>query len=93
MKTVVLFMYLSQAAVCATSSHSNLYNGDLSESVIKKIQKCEKDIETMELCMRCAKVTQSEIVYPMCCDNEEKVKDWCRQYIYYGATPNPDCVK
>ena len=61
------------------------YYGNLSRDVIKQIQKCDRNLETMELCMRCAKVTKSEIVYPMCCDNEDSVKDWCFEYIYYGS--------
>ncbi|KAF7271341.1 uncharacterized protein LOC143198827 [Rhynchophorus ferrugineus] len=37
-----------------------------------------------EVCQRCAKQTKSPIVYPMCCNNEEKVYHWCVKYIHYG---------
>lgn len=61
------------------------YYGNLSQDTIRKIQKCDKDMDTMELCMRCAKVTKSEIVYPLCCANEDSVKTWCHDYIYFGT--------
>ncbi|XP_033246909.1 uncharacterized protein LOC117187973 [Drosophila miranda] len=60
------------------------YNGDLSVETIKKVQQCEMDTATMELCMRCAKVTKSEIIYPMCCSNDDGIKNWCHSYVYYG---------
>lgn len=34
--------------------------------------------------MRCAKVTKSETIYPMCCNNDDGVKDWCNEYVYFG---------
>lgn len=60
------------------------YPGNLPPETILKVQQCEKDQTTMELCMRCAKVTKSEIIYPMCCNNDDSVKDWCHDYVYYG---------
>eukprot|EP00099_Drosophila_melanogaster_P012409 NP_001286730.1 uncharacterized protein Dmel_CG4269, isoform C [Drosophila melanogaster] len=60
------------------------YHGNLSVETVLKVQQCEKDTNTMELCMRCAKVTKSEFVYPMCCGNEDGIKDWCREYVYFG---------
>jgi len=38
----------------------------------------------MELCQRCAKATKSSIVFPMCCANDDGVKNWCEEYVYYG---------
>ncbi|XP_022217821.2 LOW QUALITY PROTEIN: uncharacterized protein LOC111071034 [Drosophila obscura] len=60
------------------------YNGNLSVETIRKVQQCEINGSTMELCMRCAKVTKSEIIYPMCCNNDDGIKDWCHAYVYYG---------
>ncbi|XP_032590609.1 uncharacterized protein LOC6559295 [Drosophila grimshawi] len=60
------------------------YPGNLPPETILKVQQCEMDQTTMELCMRCAKVTKSEIIYPMCCNNDDSVKDWCHAYVYYG---------
>ncbi|XP_062134442.1 uncharacterized protein LOC133844459 [Drosophila sulfurigaster albostrigata] len=60
------------------------YPGNLPEETIRKVQQCEINQTTMELCMRCAKVTRSEIIYPMCCNNDDSVKDWCYDYVYYG---------
>ncbi|BFG05522.1 uncharacterized protein DMAD_04239 [Drosophila madeirensis] len=60
------------------------YNGNLSVETIIKVQQCEMNGSTMELCMRCAKVTKSEIIYPMCCSNDDGIKDWCHAYVYYG---------
>ncbi|EDV54909.1 uncharacterized protein LOC6546693 [Drosophila erecta] len=60
------------------------YHGNLSVETVLKVQQCEKDSNTMELCMRCAKVTKSEFVYPMCCGNEDGIKVWCREYVYFG---------
>ncbi|KAH8297272.1 hypothetical protein KR044_009265, partial [Drosophila immigrans] len=60
------------------------YPGNLPEETIRKVQQCEINQTTMELCMRCAKVTKSEIIYPMCCNNDDSIKDWCYDYVYYG---------
>ncbi|XP_016928208.3 uncharacterized protein [Drosophila suzukii] len=60
------------------------YHGNLSVETVLKVQQCEKDSNTMELCMRCAKVTKSDFVYPVCCSNDDGIKDWCREYVYYG---------
>ena len=60
------------------------YSSDISDETIQKIKKCEADNTKMELCMRCAKETKSEIVYPLCCANEDGVQDWCQDYVYFG---------
>lgn len=58
--------------------------GDLSDETIIKVKQCEVDVEKMELCMRCAKETKSELVYPLCCADEDGVLGWCNDYVYYG---------
>lgn len=42
----------------------------------------QTDVEVT--CQRCAKLTKSRIVYPMCCYNDEDVHTWCENYIGYG---------
>ncbi|KAH8401447.1 hypothetical protein KR009_005531, partial [Drosophila setifemur] len=74
----------SRPSMLETPGHPGEYNGDLSEETIHKIQQCEKDLPTMELCMRCAKVTKSSMIYPMCCSNDDGIKDWCNAYVFYG---------
>ncbi|XP_065366735.1 uncharacterized protein LOC135959662 [Calliphora vicina] len=61
------------------------YNGNLDKKTIEQLRQCDMDLETMELCMRCAKITKSTIVYPLCCANEDKIKDWCHDYVFFGA--------
>ena len=58
--------------------------GEISDDVILKVKQCEADPNKLELCMRCAKETKSNIVYPLCCVNEDGVEDWCKEYVYYG---------
>lgn len=50
----------------------------------RRIQPCFDNPTTMDLCQRCAKESKSKIVFPLCCSNEDKVKDWCEEYIYFG---------
>ncbi|XP_070068659.1 uncharacterized protein [Drosophila takahashii] len=66
------------------SADPSEYHGNLSVETVLKVQQCEKDSNTMELCMRCAKVTKSDFVYPMCCSNDDGIKDWCKEYVYFG---------
>ncbi|XP_037806071.1 uncharacterized protein LOC119600090 isoform X1 [Lucilia sericata] len=61
------------------------YHGNLDKKTIEQLRQCDMDLETMELCMRCAKITKSTIVYPLCCANEDKIKDWCHDYVFFGA--------
>ncbi|KAL5285941.1 hypothetical protein ACFFRR_007555 [Megaselia abdita] len=58
--------------------------GDLSDETILKVKQCENDMDKMELCMRCAKETKSELVYPLCCADEDDVQGWCHEYIFFG---------
>ncbi|XP_034477652.1 uncharacterized protein LOC117784112 [Drosophila innubila] len=95
---LLLVACLSQSANCRPSSSGagdaesqtrlqvdpSEYPGNLTPETIRKVQQCEMDQATMELCMRCAKVTKSEIIYPMCCNNDDRVKDWCYDYVFYG---------
>ncbi|XP_023024998.1 uncharacterized protein [Leptinotarsa decemlineata] len=42
------------------------------------------DSTKREICQRCAKQTKSPIVYPMCCNEEDEVHNWCYRYTNYG---------
>lgn len=42
----------------------------------------QAEVET--LCQRCAKVTKSEVVYPLCCQDKEDAREWCVLYLNYG---------
>lgn len=57
---------------------------DLTPMEFDGIKKCQADEDMMELCMRCVKATKARNVYPMCCLNEDKVGDWCRDFVYFG---------
>lgn len=69
--------------VILTDSDRREY-GNINDETILKVRQCEVDLDKMELCMRCAKESKSQIVYPLCCANEDKVGDWCHDYIFYG---------
>ncbi|CAD7089417.1 unnamed protein product [Hermetia illucens] len=101
-KTSLLFIIIALVMICipktscrpngespgATTVNIEREEGyeDLSDRDYIRVKPCIFNMATMELCMRCAKVTKSTIVYPMCCSNEDTVLDWCREYIYYGST-------
>ncbi|KAJ8970476.1 hypothetical protein NQ317_017742 [Molorchus minor] len=42
------------------------------------------DATKIEICQKCAKQTKSPIVYPMCCNEEDEVHNWCYRYTTYG---------
>ncbi|XP_039280978.1 uncharacterized protein LOC120350642 [Nilaparvata lugens] len=46
--------------------------------------KCNTVESVQILCQTCAKVTKSEIVYPMCCTNKEDARIWCDRYTSFG---------
>ncbi|XP_050312064.1 uncharacterized protein LOC126747452 isoform X2 [Anthonomus grandis grandis] len=48
---------------------------------------CIYDDLKVETCQRCAKQTKSPIVYPMCCNEEDNVYEWCEKYIHFGRKP------
>ncbi|KAH1003635.1 hypothetical protein HUJ04_003520 [Dendroctonus ponderosae] len=49
---------------------------------------CVYDDFKVEVCQFCAKLTKSPIVYPMCCNSEDNVYEWCNKYINYGGRIN-----
>uniref|UniRef100_A0A4Q8K5N5 U20-Liphistoxin-Lsp1a_1 n=1 Tax=Liphistius sp. SGP-2016 TaxID=1905180 RepID=A0A4Q8K5N5_9ARAC len=44
---------------------------------------CKNGGPIRDLCERCAKFTKNEIVFPLCCGNKEKVRDWCQNFLGY----------
>ncbi|XP_013100581.1 uncharacterized protein LOC106082552 isoform X2 [Stomoxys calcitrans] len=63
--------------------HSGEYHGRLNATTIAQLQVCEANVELMEMCMRCAKLTKHNTVYPQCCGNFDKVREFCYNYVYY----------
>uniref|UniRef100_A0A1A9WNA3 Uncharacterized protein n=1 Tax=Glossina brevipalpis TaxID=37001 RepID=A0A1A9WNA3_9MUSC len=59
------------------------YDSNLDEKTIQNVRKCEADQRLMELCQRCVRVTKYD-VYPSCCGNEGKVRQWCHDYVFFG---------
>lgn len=54
------------------------------ETTNQQVAKCFADLATMELCQRCATVTKSENVFPLCCSDTDGVQGWCVEYLDYG---------
>lgn len=54
------------------------------EIQIQQVAKCFANPATMELCQRCASVTKSEEVFPLCCSDIDGVQGWCVEYLDYG---------
>ncbi len=52
--------------------------------IAHKMQQCYTNRKTMNLCMRCAKETKDEDIFPSCCSNEDDLRDWCKKYIEFG---------
>ncbi|XP_046400570.1 uncharacterized protein LOC124166905 [Ischnura elegans] len=48
------------------------------------IDDCQASVDIRILCQRCAKVTKSIVVYPMCCNNTQGARQWCFSYVSYG---------
>lgn len=42
-------------------------------------------IDVQDVCQRCAKETKSDVVYSMCCSNQDDAQTWCLKAIKYGS--------
>ncbi|XP_026290290.1 uncharacterized protein LOC113214972 [Frankliniella occidentalis] len=51
---------------------------------------CYQNEEVEELCQMCAKKTKSNVVYPMCCQDEEEVRQWCDAYVNFPLRQRPE---
>jgi len=54
------------------------------QNSLDRITACEIDSKLQDTCQRCAKATKSNVVYPMCCSNEDEAYVWCQKYMGYG---------
>ncbi|XP_031356579.1 uncharacterized protein LOC116180634 [Photinus pyralis] len=54
------------------------------QNSLDTINGCHIDSKVQDTCQRCAKVTKSNVVYPLCCGNEDDVFVWCQRYLEYG---------
>ncbi|KAK3925392.1 Reticulon-2 [Frankliniella fusca] len=55
-----------------------------SASVMPEDNACYKDEGGVEeLCQRCAKLTKSNVVYPMCCEDHDAAREWCFSYVNF----------
>ncbi|KAK7579831.1 hypothetical protein V9T40_000460 [Parthenolecanium corni] len=45
----------------------------------------ETEIDVQDVCQRCAKETKSDVVYSMCCSNQDEAQTWCLKAIHYGS--------
>lgn len=50
----------------------------------ENLSRCEKNTEVDITCQKCAKITKSNVVYPMCCTDKEDAYRWCYKYINFG---------
>ncbi|KAK4873528.1 hypothetical protein RN001_015557 [Aquatica leii] len=73
---VVIFTIVQQIAA---RPKANAFQNSLDT-----ITGCHIDSKLQDTCQRCAKQTKSNVVYPMCCSNEDDVFVWCQRYIGYG---------
>lgn len=54
------------------------------QNALDTITGCHIDSKLQDTCQRCAKITKSNVVYPLCCSNEDDVFVWCQRYLEYG---------
>lgn len=45
--------------------------------------KCRHGGPTRDLCESCTKLTKNEVVYPLCCEDKENVRGWCKKFLEY----------
>lgn len=55
------------------------------ETTVQQMAKCFAHLATMELCQRCASVTKTLDVLPLCCSDTDGVQNWCVDYLAYGV--------
>lgn len=92
--SIALALVLMLSIVTTVSSQSNNqvptttevfeYDESLTEDEKRQIKKCYDNEDLLELCFRCAKGTKAHDVFPKCCDNWDKVGDWCKKFVYFG---------
>ncbi|GLV42679.1 uncharacterized protein CBL_03419 [Carabus blaptoides fortunei] len=74
----VITTLLVATYVCAKPYDKNTLSGP------DTIRRCERNAEVEINCQKCAKVTKSDIVYPMCCSDKDEAYRWCYNYVNFG---------
>jgi hypothetical protein len=90
----VLLLLISTSVTCRPSTQQTKLQSigfQKAEEVPvedSRIEKCNTDMDLNELCQRCEKISESKTgdVFAMCCSNEDKATEFCRDYVYYGVT-------
>jgi hypothetical protein len=92
----VVLLLISQTVTCRPSTQKSnklqsigfqkAYDSNLSTED-SRLEKCNIDMDLNELCQRCEKISEaiSGDVFAMCCSNEDKATEYCRNYVYYGV--------
>jgi hypothetical protein len=92
---VVFFLLISTSVTCRPSTQKTnklqsigFQKADDVLTEDSRLEKCDTDMDLNELCQRCEKISESKAgdVFAMCCSNEDKATEFCRDYVYYGVT-------
>lgn len=92
---VVFFLLIATSVTCRPSTQKThklqsigFQKADDMPTEDNRIEKCNQDMDLNELCQRCEKITETKAcdVFAMCCSNEDKATEYCRDYVYYGVT-------
>jgi len=90
--TVAVVMTLLSFAIDSVSSNPSIegwteYHRRFGITDPKRFAytECENSSrEVREVCQRCAKVTKSRLAYPMCCEDQDNARQWCRDLLMIG---------
>ena len=81
-----LFFLSFNITNAAPTASSSKQRSDLQE-IINSILKSEISRENRcvhekvhDICETCAKLTRSEVAFPLCCKNIDGVREWCQEY-------------
>uniref|UniRef100_A0A6M2DUK1 Putative secreted protein n=1 Tax=Xenopsylla cheopis TaxID=163159 RepID=A0A6M2DUK1_XENCH len=81
---ICIFALTLMVACMQMAEAKPTWRSPYQNSIDRSLGMCDSDEEVMELCQRCAKVTKSNTVFPMCCDNHDEALTWCNQYVNFG---------
>ncbi|XP_034244881.1 uncharacterized protein LOC117647285 [Thrips palmi] len=74
-----------QQGALAAPPYEFLQPADKPPTVFAADNACYHDAEVETLCQRCAKTTKSPVVFPMCCNDKEEAREWCKRYLEFGV--------
>jgi hypothetical protein len=93
--SAVFFLLISTSVTCRPSTTRTnklqsigFQKADDVPTEDARLEKCNTDMDLNELCQRCEKISESKAgdVFAMCCSNEDKATEFCRDYVFYGVT-------